>query len=197
MTDTYKNYGELKVHEEIEKDYKISISNIGSKTTIIAPHGGKIEPQTSDIAKHIATEKYNYYCFEGIKTEDNGCLHLTSHNFDEPNAVKLISDSDIVVAIHACTGNSGTVYLGGTDQILKNSIADELETKGINISKDHPRFKGLNPNNICNQGKRKKGVQLEISRDLRDDREKIGLISEAVQAALVKIESAQEIMTTK
>jgi phage replication-related protein YjqB (UPF0714/DUF867 family) len=55
----------------------------------------------------------------------------------------------------------------------------------------------LNPNNICNQGKRKKGVQLEISRDLRDDREKIGLISEAVQAALEKIESAPEIMTTK
>ena len=189
MTDIYKNYGELKVHEEIEKEYKISISNVGSQTTIIAPHGGKIEPRTSDIAKHIATEKYNYYCFEGIKTEDNGCLHLTSHNFDEPNAVKLISDSDIVVAIHACTGNSGTVYLGGTDQILKNSIADELETKGINISKDHPRFKGLNPNNICNRGKRKKGVQLEISRDLRDDREKIGLISEAVQAALEKIES--------
>ncbi len=131
MTDIYKNYGELKIHEEVNKAYRISMSDVGSKITIIAPHGGKIEPRTSDIAKHIATEKYNYYCFEGIKTEDNGCLHLTSHNFDEPNAVKLISDSDIVVAIHACTGNSGTVYLGGIDQILKNSIADELETKGI------------------------------------------------------------------
>ena len=191
MADTYKSYDELKIHEELDKDYRISMSDVGSKITIIAPHGGKIEPKTSDIAKHIATEKYNYYCFEGMKRDNNGCLHLTSHNFDEPNAVKLISDSDIVVAIHACTGNSGTVYLGGSDQILKNSIADELETKGINISKDHPRFKGLNPNNICNQGKKKKGVQLEISRDLRDDWEKIGLISEAVQDALEKIEGAQ------
>jgi len=191
LADTYKNFNELKNHENIDDDYRISMNNVGSKTTIIAPHGGKIEPRTSDIAKHIATEKYNYYCFEGIKTEDNSCLHLTSHNFDEPNAVKLISNSDIVVAIHACTGNSGTVYLGGADQILKNRMADELETKGINISKDHPKFQGLNPNNICNQGKRKKGVQLEISRDLRDDWEKIGLISEAVQDALEKIEGAQ------
>ena len=102
MTDTYKNYGELKVHEEIEKDYKISISNVGSQTTIIAPHGGKIEPRTSDIAKHIATEKYNYYCFEGIIKNNNGSLHITSHDFDEPSALQLLSKSDVVVAIHAC-----------------------------------------------------------------------------------------------
>jgi len=193
LADTYKSFDELKIHEEVNKAYRISMSDVGSKITIIAPHGGKIEPKTSDIAKQIATEKYNYYCFEGMKRDNNGRLHVTSHNFDEPNAVKLISKSDIVVAIHACTGNSGTVYLGGTDQILKNNIADELETKGVNISKDHPRFQGSNPDNICNLGKRKKGVQLEISRDLRDDRKKIGLISEAVIAALIRIQGAQEI----
>ena len=164
--------------------------DVGSKITIIAPHGGKIEPRTSDIAIYIAAETYNYYCFEGIKTKDNGCLHITSHNFNEPNAIKLISKSEIVVAIHACTGNSGTVYIGGADQVLKQRIADALETRGIHISKDHPRFKGSNPNNICNQGKSKKGVQLEVSRDLRDDWEKIGRITEAVQAVLEKIGSA-------
>ena len=166
--------------------------DVGSKITIIAPHGGKIEPRTSDIAIQIAAEKYNYYCFEGIKIKNNGCLHITSHNFDEPNAVKLISKSEVVVAIHACTGNSGTVYIGGADQVLKQSIADALKIRGINISKDHPRFRGSNPSNICNQGKSKKGVQLEISRDLRDDWEKIGRITEAVQAALEKIESVQK-----
>ena len=168
------------------------MSDIGSKITIIAPHGGKIEPRTSDIAMRIAGKQYNYYCFEGIKRENNGRLHITSHNFDEPNAVELISKSDIVLAIHACTGNSGTVYLGGTDQILKNNIADELESNGINISKDHSRFQGSNPHNICNRGKRRQGIQLEISRDLRDDWEKIGSISEAVRAALKKIKSAPE-----
>ena len=191
MADTYKSYDELKIHEELDKDYRISMSDVGSKITIIAPHGGKIEPRTSDIAKRIAGEQYNYYCFEGIKKEKNGRLHITSHNFDEPNAVDIISRSHSVVAIHAHTGADGIVYLGGLDSTFMNNIAHELITRRIDVSKEHPVFLGSNLDNICNRGKRKKGVQLEISRDLRDDWEKIGLISEAVQDALEKIEGAQ------
>lgn len=88
--DTYSCFAELKNHEEQNKDYKISISDVGSGITIIAPHGGKIEPGTSDIARKIATQRFNYYCFEGIKKENNECLHITSHHFDEPMAVKII-----------------------------------------------------------------------------------------------------------
>jgi len=185
--DTYSCFAELKGHEVLNKDYKISISDAGSGITIIAPHGGKIEPGTSDIVKKIATQRYNYYCFEGIKTEKNGRLHITSHNFDEPKAVKIISRSHIVVAIHACTGNERFVYLGGLDEMLKAVIADELESREIIVPWGHGKFKGLNPDNICNRGTNKKGVQLEITRGLRDDLNKRQLISEAVQAALIKI----------
>ena len=185
--DTYSCFAELKNHEEQNKDYKISISDVGSRITIIAPHGGKIEPGTSDIAKQIAAERFNYYCFEGIKTEKNGRLHITSHNFDEPMAVQLISRSQIVVAIHACTGNERFVFLGGLDEMLKEVIANELESGGIIVPKGHGKFKGLNPDNICNRGANKKGVQLEITRDLRDDLIKRQLISEAVQVALTKM----------
>jgi phage replication-related protein YjqB (UPF0714/DUF867 family) len=151
----------------------------------VAPHGGKIEPGTSDIARKIARKRFNYYCFEGIKKENNGRLHITSHNFDEPMAVKIISGSHIVVAIHACTGNERFVYLGGLEKVLKEVIANELESRGIIVPKGHGRFKGLNPDNICNRGANKKGVQLEITRGLRDDLKKRRLISEAVQAALI------------
>jgi phage replication-related protein YjqB (UPF0714/DUF867 family) len=185
--DTYCCFAELKNHEGLNKDYKISISDVGSGITIIAPHGGKIEPGTSDIARKIATQRFNYYCFEGIKKENNGRLHITSHNFDEPMAVKLISGSHIVIAIHACTGNEKFVFLGGRDKILKEVIANELESRGIIVPKGHGRFKGLNPDNICNRGANKKGVQLEITRGLRDDLKKRRLISEAVQAALIKV----------
>ena len=185
--DTYSCFAELKNHEEQNKDYKISISDVGSGITIIAPHGGKIEPGTSDIAKQIAAERFNYYCFEGIKTEKNGRLHITSHNFDEPMAVQLISRSQIVVAIHACTGNERFVFLGGLDEMLKEVIANELESGGIIVPKGHGKFKGLNPDNICNRGANKKGVQLEITRGLRDDLTKRQLISEAVQVALTNM----------
>jgi phage replication-related protein YjqB (UPF0714/DUF867 family) len=183
--DTYNCFAELKNHEEQNKDYKISISDVGSGITIIAPHGGKIEPGTSDIARKIATERFNCYCFEGIKKKNNGRLHITSHNFDEPMAVKLISGSHIVVAIHACTGNERFVYLGGLDKVLKDVIADKLESRGIIVAKGHGKFKGLNPDNICNRGATKKGVQLEITRGLRDDLKKRQLICEAAQAALI------------
>ena len=185
--DTYSCFAELKNHEEQNKDYKISISDVGSQITIIAPHGGKIEPGTSDIAKRIAAEGFNYYCFEGIKSEKNGLLHITSHNFDEPRAVQIISKSRIVVAIHACTGNEKLVFLGGLDEVLKAVIANELETRGILVPEGHGKFKGSNPENICNRGTSKKGVQLEITRGLRDDQEKRQLISEAVRAALTKM----------
>jgi len=71
--------------------------------------------------------------------------------------------------------------------MLKEPIADELESRGIIVPKGHGRFKGLNPDNICNRGANKKGVQLEITRGLRDDLKKRQLISEAVQAALISV----------
>lgn len=183
--DTYSCFAELDNHEERDKDYKISAVEVGSSITIIAPHGGKIEPGTSDIARRIASQKFNCYCFEGIKKENNGRLHITSHNFDEPMAVRMVSKSLIVVAIHACTGNERFVYLGGLNNMLKVAIADELGSRGVIVPNGHGRFKGLNPNNICNRGANKQGVQLEITRGLRDDLKKRQLISTAVQAALI------------
>ena len=152
VNDTYNSYNELKNHQELNTDYMISISDVGSSATIIAPHGGKIEPRTSELTKMIAGRNFNYYCFEGIKKKHNGSLHITSHKFDEPNAVELISRSNIVVAIHACTGNAGLVHLGGLDKELKNVIAKELKAREIQVSKEHPGFQGSNPNNICNRG---------------------------------------------
>ena len=182
--DTYTGFDELAKHEKAAKDYQISISDVGSAVTIVAPHGGKIEPNTSEIARRIASGNYNCYCFEGIKKSNNSRLHITSHNFDEPAALKIISLSDIVIAIHACTGTAGLVYLGGLDTSLKKSIAAELEVRGIGVFMKNSRFRGANPDNICNRGRTGKGVQLEITRDLRDDPAKKEIIVEAVRTSL-------------
>ena len=182
--DTYHSFDELKKCQTINKDYRIAINNVGSHVTIIAPHGGKIEPRTSDLAKMIAQGNYNYYCFEGIKKTNNALLHITSHRFDEPIAIRILSTSKIVISIHACKGNSGFVHLGGLDIELKKILDKELQAKGIRTSTDHPSFLGLNPDNICNRGATGKGVQLEITRDLRDDLAKVNLISKAVKKAL-------------
>jgi len=164
--DKYSSFDELQNHEAPDKDYQLYICDAGSRVTIIAPHGGKIEPRTSDLAKRIARENYNCYCFEGLKEKNNACLHITSHHFDEPNATRILSKSEVVVAIHACTGTAGLVHIGGLDKELANLITRELEDRGVSVSNDHPRFQGSNPDNICNRGATGIGVQLEVTRDL-------------------------------
>jgi phage replication-related protein YjqB (UPF0714/DUF867 family) len=183
--DKYSSFDELKKREALDKDYRLSIRNAGSRVTIIAPHGGKIEPRTSDLAKCIAGENYNFYCFEGLKEKNNACLHITSHHFDEPNATKILLNSEVVVALHACTGNAGLVHIGGLNKKLGSMIDRELQDRGIQVSNNHPGFQGSNPDNICNRGATGQGVQLEITRDLRDDLKKVEIISEAVRSALI------------
>ena len=183
--DKYRSFDELKRSEVLDKDFQLHICDAGSRVTIIAPHGGKIEPRTSDLAKCIAGKNYNFYCFEGLKKEDNTGLHITSHFFDEPRAIELVSKSEVVVALHACTGNAGLVHIGGLNKKLGRMIAEELQNRGIAVSNDHPRFQGSNPDNICNRSATGKGVQLEITRDLRDDLKKVEIISEAVRSALI------------
>ena len=184
--DLYINFNELRNNERRDKDYRLYISDVGSAITIIAPHGGRIEPGTSEIARKIAGQRYNCYCFEGVKKENNGCLHITSHRFDEPMAVKMVSASRVVVSVHACTGNEKYVYLGGLDKVLKEMISCELKTRKIIVPEKHGVFQGLNPNNICNRGVNGRGVQLEITRGLRDELKSRRAIAEAVRTALTK-----------
>jgi len=188
--DRYRSFVELQDHEIIDEDYTLSFRDAGSRVTIIAPHGGKIEPRTSDLVRRIAGEDYNFYCFEGIKEKDNACLHITSHRFDEPGAIKLVSKSELVVAVHACTGTAGLVHIGGLNKKLGRMIAKELQDRGIGVSNDHPRFQGSNPDNICNRGATGIGVQLEVTRDLRDDLDKVQVIARAVRAALLNFRLA-------
>jgi phage replication-related protein YjqB (UPF0714/DUF867 family) len=182
--DRYSSFDDLKHHETLGKDYTLSFRDAGSRVTIIAPHGGKIEPRTSDLARQIAGDNYNFYCFEGIKAKDNACLHITSHQFDEPGGVALVARSEVVVAVHACTGTAGLVHIGGLNKKLGRLIGKELQNSGIAVSHDHPRFQGSNPANICNRGQTSIGVQLEVTRDLRDNLQKIEIIARAVRAGL-------------
>ena len=165
-------------------DYTISISDLGSAVTIIAPHGGKIEPRTSYITRNIARHMFNCYCFEGVKEKNNWHLHITSHNFDEPKALRLLARSQTVVAVHACTDRDSRVYLGGLDNALILHFAKALAAQQIMVAEQNTKYRGINPANICNRGNSGKGVQIEISRGLRDDINKVHQLAETIHTAL-------------
>ena len=182
--DTYISFEVLKSHEKINRDYRIWASDVGSPITVMAPHGGLIEPRTSYIARAIARDIFNCYCFEGIREIDNGRLHITSCKFDEPHALRLIARSQTVVTVHACTDQKSRVYLGGLDERLISVIADRLKARGIAAEMSRSRYPGLNPVNICNRGAARKGAQLEVSRGLRDDLSQVELMAAATHGAL-------------
>jgi phage replication-related protein YjqB (UPF0714/DUF867 family) len=139
-----------------------------SAIAILAPHGGGIEAGTSEIARAVAGCEFNLYLFEGIRRHGNYAeLHLTSHRFDEPRCLRLLSACDHVVAIHGCRGDHPSALLGGLDTGLKASIHEAIGAVGIDAQLTGHPFPAVDPRNICNRGRRGAGVQVELTSALR------------------------------
>jgi len=151
-------------------DYAVHVTfRERSRVAILAPHGGRIEGRTSEIARLIAADAHRLYLFEGLRTTGDNfeCLHLASHRFDEPRALDLISGCDTVVAVHGYAAYGPDVLLGGLNDPLKQKVAQALAQSGFSCLTDGHRFPGRDPRNICNRGRSGRGVQLELSDGLR------------------------------
>ncbi|WP_265579498.1 poly-gamma-glutamate hydrolase family protein [Leptolyngbya ectocarpi] len=136
---------------------------------IFAIHGGKIQPETTEVAEVLAGEKHSFYTFEGLKPGYNYPLYVPSHLFDEPHALELAGKVDTVISINGCKGEDSFIRLGGLDKVLQKNMRQQLLSAGFQVSETAPEgHRGLDPNNICNRGKSGQGVQIELSRGLRD-----------------------------
>ena len=101
MADQYSNFADLAAHERLGTDYRILVHDCGSMIAVIAPHGGRIEPGTSEIAGAVAGNDLSLYSFEGIRRgRAHGELHITSPRFDEPQALGLVAAVETAIAIH-------------------------------------------------------------------------------------------------
>jgi phage replication-related protein YjqB (UPF0714/DUF867 family) len=163
----YKSFAELRTFESEGSSYSVTTMNRGSAFAIVAPHGGGIEPGTSEIAKGIAGAVFSYYTFDGLRQEGNELLHITSTLFDEPKCLHLISHSDAVVAIHGCGGDQTCIFVGGLFDGLKTRLLNSLATAAFDARLAGADYAGNQVQNICNRGRLGKGVQLEISAGLR------------------------------
>jgi phage replication-related protein YjqB (UPF0714/DUF867 family) len=167
--DVYRNFAELIEAEREDIDFRISaVKREESRTAIVVPHGGAIEPGTSEVAKEVANNDLSLAIFEGIKPKGNKRLHITSTNFDEPRCVELVQESDTVVAIHGEGSDELSVFLGGRDDELCVQLKAALEQYGFTVkTHENSDLHGLNEANICNRGRHGAGVQLELSFGLR------------------------------
>jgi phage replication-related protein YjqB (UPF0714/DUF867 family) len=169
MTSPYRSFKELREREVEGRDYRIRIDLKDEHVLVIVPHGGKIEPGTAEIAEAIACHDYSFYSFEGLKANGNGVLHIESHLFDEPHALKAVEKADIVITIHGQIDQKDAfVMIGGLNDGLGSEIKRQLEANGFQTRPPAKGLEGLDPMNICNRGRSRCGVQLEISRKVRD-----------------------------
>lgn len=156
-----------------------------SPVAILAPHGGGIENGTSEIVRAVAGEEFNYYLFEGLRASGNyATLHLTSHRFDEPRCLELLADCDHVVTIHGCRGDTPRALLGGLDGELKRLLHAALADIGIEAGLDDHPYPAVDPLNICNRGRRRAGVQIELTGPLRT-RADHGAFAGAIRSVLL------------
>ncbi|MDY0885202.1 poly-gamma-glutamate hydrolase family protein [Dongia soli] len=190
MPDRYENFAELAEHETGGTDYRIRVLARDLSAAIIAPHGGQIEPGTTELAVAIAGKTYCLYLFEGIrKNRPHGDLHVTSTRFDEPLCLELIGRCDRVLALHGLAGTGSNVYVGGLDTALRDEICTALNAAGFVSEIDTSGSHAANsPDNICNKGRQQAGAQLELTRglrdNLRDDEDALSLFARSVRQAI-------------
>ena len=162
--DRYGSMQELMKATTEGVDWKIFTKDEQNSTVIVAPHGGGIEPGTTEIAGSIAKKaNAGYYTFQGIRPQNNSELHVTSINYDEPKAREMIGQSERTVTIHKTGREGADVYIGGRDTVLKQKILESLTQKGFIVKEADGNIAGESTQNITNMNQRQAGVQLEIS----------------------------------
>jgi len=168
MPDLYRSFTELSASEQAGIDYRITSIDRGTDYAVLAPHGGNIEPGTSEIARALAGDQLSYYVFEGLKPEANSNLHITSTRFDEPTCIGMVESCHTAIALHGESSDRDMLFLGGRDSDTLQRITDALTPLGFAVGyHQNPLLQGTSERNICNRGRSGAGVQLELGRGLR------------------------------
>ncbi|MBK7969249.1 MAG: poly-gamma-glutamate hydrolase family protein [Bacteroidetes bacterium] len=171
--DTFNSFEELiKLRAD---SIEIIINDRESDFLIFSPHGGGIEPGTSEICNWFNKAPYSVYMFNG-KGDKCKELHITSTSFDEPKLVKLLSRHQYSISFHGMTDYlakqiQADIYIGGLNKNLIKATAKNLNINGFSVKSNltfkNQRLGGTEIDNITNRCKSNMGMQIEISGNLR------------------------------
>ena len=168
MRDEYTSYAELlSKHQEGADFDRTLLARDGAKVALLAPHGGRLENFTDTIAESVAGADFSLYCFRSKLGWGKTNLHITSHNFDDPECVALVAKHRWAVAVHGCSEPGDIVFIGGRDQALIDDLALSLERSSIRTQVAEHAYPGKHPNNICNRTSSNSGAQIEMTLPFR------------------------------
>ncbi|MFF2405722.1 poly-gamma-glutamate hydrolase family protein [Streptomyces sp. NPDC058092] len=173
MADTYSNFAQLAAAEKEGTAWRrTAVAPAGATWAAIAIHGGGIEGGSGELAREIsaAGTRMAYYEFAGLKASNNVSLHITSTRFDEPMGQSLVAAVRRCLSFHGYVGTDGVpeTAIGGLDADLVARLAGTLTAAGFLVTTAPSEIAGTDPLNICNRTSGGGGVQLEMSRALRN-----------------------------
>jgi phage replication-related protein YjqB (UPF0714/DUF867 family) len=166
----YASYTALAAAKTEGVDYeRRTLPVTGSTWAAIAIHGGGIEPGSGEVARAVADGLMAHYEFAAIQPSNNGDLHVTSTNFDEPICQGIVTSSLRCLSFHGYTGTTGVAEtaLGGLDTATADRIRAALQRAGFSVTTAAQEINGSDPANIANKTTLAAGVQLEMSNALR------------------------------
>jgi len=188
MPDIYRSLEEL-VRREPARGYRLVLRDRRSRVTIVAPHGGRIEPGTSQLAHTIAGKNWNLFAFEGLKPRGNSALHVTSTRFRHPELERLLARSAVGVSVHGMAEPGLLIEVGGLNAQLVKLVSHELSLERFDVCDAPPNRSAQSSHNFINRVAGG-GIQLEVSQDLRTrlqkDRDLLARCGEAVRAAIAR-----------
>ena len=166
VKDEFKSMEDLKMVLQEGVDYRIKTRDRNSNVTVAAPHGGFIEPGSSELAEAISGDEYNLFDFRGLDNKHPRKAHVTSSHYKDPLLTELLNKSDICLSVHGMRGEEEALYVGGLNKELRELVTEKLTAAGFPANSNPPKFRGEHQKNFINSPK-DHGVQLELSWGLR------------------------------
>ncbi|MER6605799.1 poly-gamma-glutamate hydrolase family protein [Streptomyces sp. NPDC000927] len=186
--DVYQSWSTLTKVEKEGVDYRIEIARRGSSYAHLAIHGKPMELVAAELAKKASEiADQSYYALIGMKKRYNDRMIIPSVKYDEPKCVRLQSEVDHTISYHGIgdkTGDpkGGIIRVGGRQTAHRDKIVKALKAQGLAAEAIQQR-QGMNAEaggthegkdvhsdaaNITNKNRMKAGVQIELSRAMRN-----------------------------
>lgn len=170
LAQKISSYKELSAAKKEGIDFEVKTRSVPGNTLVMAIHGGKLEPGTTELTDAVAGKKYSFYSFTAL-TDDYVGLHLTSTDFDEPRLAALSQVAEKCLSLHGLGDDEADFCVGGANVQKRKAYVSLLAQKFPKWRSCElccPPNSGTSKNNVVNRCKQD-GVQIEMGQSLRNE----------------------------
>lgn len=142
MSEELSGFANLVLRAEQGIDYELIVRDLHARATVIALHGGPIEPLTGELASAIAGDEWNLYLLQCLRAERADELRLSHLRLQEMRCDRLLAQSDLALAIDG-TASGEAISVGGANETLVVALQQELAAAGFAVAAIEGRLERL------------------------------------------------------